>query len=717
MTSLTGIAPPLAAALADRGYETLTSVQLAVLEDGVAGRDLLVSAQTGSGKTVAFGIAMAPDLLAGAERLGPAEAPMALVVAPTRELALQVRHEFEWLYAGTDARIASCVGGMDYRTERRALAQGAHIVVGTPGRLRDHIERGGLDLSALRVAVLDEADEMLDLGFSEDLEFILGAAPSERRVLMFSATVPPAIESLAATFQRDALRLRTAGESRQHTDIDYQCLNVAQGDREHAIINLLRFHEAERAIVFCKTRAEVSHLLGRFHNRGFQAVALSGELSQTERTHALQAVRDGRARVCVATDVAARGIDLPGLELVIHADLPQNPEALLHRSGRTGRAGRRGISALIVTPRDYKKAQRLLQAAKLQASWGPAPSAEAVLERDEARLLAAPQLSQPVADDEAGAVAALTGQFGPEALAAAVLRLWRAGRSAPEEIAAPNAPGAAAPAAKRDLQAFGASVWYALSVGHEGRAEARWILPKLCNTGRITRAEIGAIRVGRTETFVQIAAAAAPGFEAALGAGLQIEPGLTLTRQPGAPDLGRPEPSARPPRPPRPDRPAKTQRPGPVAEAKRPAAQQPPPAEPSVARDAEPVEPPAKSPAPKKPRWSPEKKAARDPSVSLHRKRPATAGSVTTTETKESRGPRDGTAPGKRGGTAPFGRSPAGKGAPGKGAAGKGPKPKGKPPQGRGAGPARQGKPGDERPTRRFVQGRPSKAGSGPRRG
>ncbi|MFA5537815.1 MAG: DEAD/DEAH box helicase, partial [Gemmobacter sp.] len=361
MTLIDGIAAPLAAALAAKGYETLTPVQEAALAEGCEGRDLLVSAQTGSGKTVAFGLAIAPELLA--EGLELAVAPRALIVAPTRELALQVRRELEWLYAGTGARVASCVGGMDYRTEKRALERGAAIVVGTPGRLRDHIERRSLDLSALRAAVLDEADEMLDLGFQEDLEFILAAAPADRRTLMFSATVPRSIEKLAQDYQRDALRVIARGEARQHGDIEYRAISVALRDRENAVLNLLRLHEARVAIVFCKTRAAVSHLLARMGNRGFQVVALSGELSQQERSHALQALRDGRARVCIATDVAARGIDLPGLDLVVHFDLPSNSETLLHRSGRTGRAGQKGVSVLVVTPSDYRKAQRLLAGA------------------------------------------------------------------------------------------------------------------------------------------------------------------------------------------------------------------------------------------------------------------------------------------------------------------------------------------------------------------
>ncbi|HHX89798.1 MAG TPA: DEAD/DEAH box helicase, partial [Paracoccus sp.] len=322
----TALPAPLAQALSDKGYDTLTPVQSAMLEPDHAGRDLLVSAQTGSGKTVAFGLAMAADLLDDALIFPPPDTPRALIIAPTRELALQVRRELEWLYGPAGAVITSCVGGMDARTERRALERGAHLVVGTPGRLRDHIERHALDLGALQVAVLDEADEMLDLGFREDLEFILQAAPAERRTLLFSATVSREIERLAQTYQHQAQRVIATAARDAHADITYRALTVTPEDSENAIVNVLRYYEARNALVFCKTRAMVNHLTARFNNRGFAVVALSGELAQDERARALQMMRDGRARVCVATDVAARGIDLPGLELVIHADLPSNRE-------------------------------------------------------------------------------------------------------------------------------------------------------------------------------------------------------------------------------------------------------------------------------------------------------------------------------------------------------------------------------------------------------
>lgn len=542
------LAAPLAQALADKGYEALTAVQTAVLADGLKGRDLLVSAQTGSGKTVAFGLAIAPEVLNGQDQLLFADKPIALVVAPTRELALQVKREFDWLYGPAGAHLASCVGGMDYRTERRALDRGAHIVVGTPGRLRDHIERGSLDLSGCRAVVLDEADEMLDLGFAEDLEFILSAAPEDRRTLMFSATVPKEIEKLAGSFQRDAMRIIAKGESRQHVDIEYRALSVASRDKEHAIFNMLRFYEAKTAIVFCKTRANVNHLFARMVNRGFQVVALSGELSQTERMHALQALRDGRARVCIATDVAARGIDLPGLELVVHADLPSNSETLLHRSGRTGRAGNKGVSALIVPPAEMKKAQRLLAGAKITAEWGKAPSAEEVQDKDDQRLLDHPALNEAAGEDAAMA-AVLLEKFGAESVAAAFIRQWREGRSAPEVLSDSLPPPTPLP--PRERGEFGPSVWFTLSVGHTGRAEARWLLPKICEAGGISKDGIGAIRVKQEETYVQIAAPLAERF----GKMLEIERDLMMTRMEGEPELERA---------PRPARPARDERPKPA---------------------------------------------------------------------------------------------------------------------------------------------------------
>ncbi len=542
----------LAKALDGKGYTALTAVQEAVTSPAMIGKDLLVSAQTGSGKTLGFGLAIAPVILGEAEAFEPAAAPLALVIAPTRELALQVKRELAWLYAQAGAVLASTVGGMDMRDERRALERGAHIVVATPGRLRDHIMRGSIDLSALRAVVLDEADEMLDLGFREDLEFILDQAPSERQTLMFSATVPAAIAKLATNYQKDAVRIATTTGHTQHADIDYRALNVSARDGENAIINVLRYYEAPNAIVFCNTRSMVNRLTTRLSNRGFSVVALSGELSQNERTHALQAMRDGRARVCVATDVAARGIDLPNLELVIHAELPTNQDTLLHRSGRTGRAGRKGVSALIVAPSSRKKAERLLSWAKVRAEWAEAPSAEEVTAKDDERMMASSDWDGEVEASNRDAVTRLTERFSAEQIAAAYVRLYRERRSAPEELSEPSQP--APPRA-----AFGPSVWFSLDGGREAGAEPRRILPMLCKLGGLSREDIGAIRVRPNASLIEIRESAVGGFLAAIGPEMVLEEGATLTRLASPPNQERsPSPERTAPvegRTPRPARP------------------------------------------------------------------------------------------------------------------------------------------------------------------
>ncbi|HEX8106769.1 MAG TPA: DEAD/DEAH box helicase, partial [Kofleriaceae bacterium] len=375
--------PRLLSALADRQYLEPTPVQAAVLADEARDRDLLVSAQTGSGKTVAFGLALAHTLLGDAPRFSPGGAPRALIVTPTRELALQVQRELVWLYAETGARIASCVGGMDPRREQHVLRQGVQIVVGTPGRLCDHLDRGALVLSGLQAIVLDEADEMLDMGFREDLERLLEAAPTERRTLLFSATIPREIAALAKRYQKHAMRIATSTEAGRHHDIEYHAIPIVPRERDLAVVNVLRYHEAAGALVFCATRDGVAHLAANLAERGFAVVALSGEFSQRERNTALQALRDGRARVCVATDVAARGLDLPDLGLVIHADLPQNQQVLVHRSGRTGRAGRHGVAILLVPDPARRYVERMLRAAHVDATWSRAPTADEILARDQ----------------------------------------------------------------------------------------------------------------------------------------------------------------------------------------------------------------------------------------------------------------------------------------------------------------------------------------------
>jgi ATP-dependent RNA helicase DeaD len=509
------IPQPLAAALAARGYDSLTPVQAAVVDPAVEAKDMIVSAQTGSGKTVAFGLGFAPQLL-GEEGLPRPGAPLALVIAPTRELALQVSRELTWLYAGASARVATCVGGMDAAKERRALSHGTHIVVGTPGRLRDHLERGALDLSALRAVVLDEADEMLDMGFRDDLEEILDATPPERRTLLFSATMPKPIVALARRYQRDAVRISTTTEERGHGDIAYEAVTVSPSDIENAAINLLRLHEADTAMLFCATRDNVRRLHASLIERGFAAVALSGEHSQNERNAALQALRDGRARVCVATDVAARGIDLPSLSLVVHVELPRDAETLQHRSGRTGRAGRKGTAVLIVPYPRRRRVEAMLREARIAVSWGGAPSPEDIRARDRERLLAT--LLAPIElDEEDRALGArLLAEKGPEDIAAALVRAHRASLPQPEELIEASSDPRGAGQADRQRGGFDDAVWFRMDIGRRQNADPRWVLPLLCRRGHITRSEVGAIRIGAVETRFQVARGAAARFAGAI---------------------------------------------------------------------------------------------------------------------------------------------------------------------------------------------------------
>ena len=542
--NMTTMIPTLAAALAKQGYDTLTPVQEAVTNPELEGKDLLVSAQTGSGKTVGFGLAIGHTILTEDGTFGPAARPLALCIAPTRELALQVKRELQWLYAGAGVTMASCVGGMDMRDERRTLERGAHIVVATPGRLKDHVMRGSMDMSDIRAIVLDEADEMLDLGFREDLEFILGEAPETRRTLMFSATVPAAIAKLAKSYQKDSVRVATVSKESQHSDIEYRALSVANHDIDAAIINTLRFYDAPNAIVFCNTRASVTRLTTRLSNRGFATVALSGELSQQERSHALQAMRDGRAKVCVATDVAARGIDLPNLELVIHAELPTNAETLLHRSGRTGRAGRKGVSALIAPAKMKRRAMNLLTWGKLEATWGTPPTADEVKARDQERLLEDPVWAEEISEEDAAFAARLLELHSPEVIAAAYLRLFAGKNSAPEDLSdykdGPQRPDRAdrPDRSPKERKEFGPSKWFSVDVGREGKAEARWLLPMICTAGGITKSEIGAIRIQPNETFVEISEPAVAGFLKSVGKDMSLENQAKLTALDGPPQLG-----------------------------------------------------------------------------------------------------------------------------------------------------------------------------------
>ncbi|HEX4457034.1 MAG TPA: DEAD/DEAH box helicase, partial [Polyangia bacterium] len=509
-----GAPAPLAAALTEREYKQPTPVQARVLD--AADADLLVSSQTGSGKTVAFGLVIGKKLLGADEKFEQKDKARALVVAPTRELAAQVQRELGWLFGRTSARIVSFTGGTDLRLDARNLKRGVDIAVGTPGRLVDLIDRKALDLSGIEVVVLDEADEMLDLGFREGLETILKATPDVRRTLLFSATLPPGIRTLARQFQKDAVALDPRSSSKVHEDITHVAHLCADGDRLAALVNVLRLADDDRAIVFCRTRENVSELHTQLTARGFAATAISGDRAQEDRTRALEALRRGKVRVLVATNVAARGLDLPDVGLVVHADLPENAEALTHRSGRTGRAGNKGVNTFIVEMSARRRAERLFRDAHLKLQWTAPPDAAAVTAHDRGNLVAAltDAIGQPQPADMTTLAEQLLGDHDAVAVVAVLMDRALAGRPAGEKLKPVRLEQSSAAGPSRGGAVSAGFVLFEVNLGSADNADAKWILPLVCRRGGITRREVGAIRIARDRTYVEVAGRVAADFAA-----------------------------------------------------------------------------------------------------------------------------------------------------------------------------------------------------------
>ena len=354
-----------------RGYTELTSIQKAIIEKEITGRDAIVSAQTGSGKTIAFGLSIVSNIPNNNKVKKP---PSVLIIAPTRELALQVQNELDWLYSKTSICIVSCVGGMDMRTEKRNLRKFPDIVLGTPGRLKDYLERELINLSKIKVVVLDEADRMIDLGFEPQVMGVLDAMPSSnlkpenedemleenkvyRTTYMFSATMPPAVERLARKYLRRPV-IVTIGRAGKATDnITQRVLVMKENEKQNALEQELYDIGDAKVIVFANTHRKCEAVTKQVEASGFFATMLHGGKSQEQREESIRGFRQGKYNILVATDVAGRGIDVPDVMLVINYDMPHTIEAYTHRIGRTGRAGRKGDACLLYTspsPRDQR---------------------------------------------------------------------------------------------------------------------------------------------------------------------------------------------------------------------------------------------------------------------------------------------------------------------------------------------------------------------------
>ena len=365
-TSL-GLSDELIATLTSLGYEEATPIQREAIPPLIEGRDLLGQAATGTGKTAAFALPLIQQMGADATRRRGGEAIRALVLVPTRELAMQVAEAIHRYGKSIGARVLPVYGGQSMHQQLVVLRRGVDVVVATPGRALDHIRRGTLNLKSLRTVILDEADEMLDMGFAEDLEAILEAAPAERQTALFSATLAPRIKAIAKRHLKNPVNVKIEPERAREGSIPRvrQVVYMVQRQQKAAALGrILDVEDPASAIVFCRTRTEVDELTEKLGSRGYRAEAIHGGLSQEQRDRVMRKFREEALDLLVATDVAARGLDIGHLSHVVNFDVPASPDAYVHRIGRTGRAGREGVAITLAEPRETRMLRNIEQHTK-----------------------------------------------------------------------------------------------------------------------------------------------------------------------------------------------------------------------------------------------------------------------------------------------------------------------------------------------------------------
>ena len=366
------IHPEVLQAVADVGYETPSAIQAATIPALLAGSDVVGLAQTGTGKTAAFAI---PIL----SKIDPTSRnTQALVLAPTRELALQVAEAFSRYGARLRVNVLPIYGGSSYVPQLAGLKRGAQIVVGTPGRVIDHLEKGSLDLSHLDYLVLDEADEMLQMGFAEDVERILADTPEYKQVALFSATMPPGIKKITAKYLHDPVEVTVKSKTQTAENITQRYFQVSYPRKMDALTRLLEVEEGDAMIVFVRTKQATEEVAEKLRSRGFAAAAINGDIPQAVRERTIRQLKDGTIDILVATDVAARGLDVERISHVVNFDIPHDPESYVHRIGRTGRAGRSGTALLFVTPRERHLLNSIERVTRQKLVEGQLPSVEDV---------------------------------------------------------------------------------------------------------------------------------------------------------------------------------------------------------------------------------------------------------------------------------------------------------------------------------------------------
>lgn len=503
--SALGLAPAVLRALEDVGYEVPSAIQAATIPPLLAGRDVVGLAQTGTGKTAAFAL---PVL----SRLDLAQkSPQALVLAPTRELALQVCEAFERYAAHLrGVHVLPVYGGQGYGVQLSALRRGVHVVVGTPGRIMDHLAKGTLDLSELRFLVLDEADEMLKMGFAEDVETILAETPVDKQVALFSATMPAQIRRISAKYLRDPQEITVKSRTATSAGTAQRYLVVSPPQKVDALTRLLEVENFEAMIVFTRTKNETEGLAEKLRARGYAAAAINGDVAQAQRERTVEQLKSGRLDILVATDVAARGLDVDRISHVVNFDLPVDTESYVHRIGRTGRAGRTGDAISLVTPRERRMLTTIEKATRQPLTEMRLPSMDDVnatrLARFDDSITAA--LGRP---DEIRQFRDIVGHYVehhdvPEADVAAALALVAQG----ETPLLLTAELAAAPLdrSERSDRASGRSdvprTTYRIAVGRRQKVEPRQIVGALANEGGLVRSDFGAIQIRVDFSLVEL---------------------------------------------------------------------------------------------------------------------------------------------------------------------------------------------------------------------
>jgi ATP-dependent RNA helicase DeaD len=421
-----GLADPIVKAVLALGYEEATPIQRAAIPVLLEGRDIIGQAGTGTGKTAAFALPLLHRLLEPPAT--KTRAPRAMILVPTRELAMQVAEAIYKYAKHTRLTVVPVYGGAPMHQQIRALQRGVEVVVATPGRALDHLRRGTLDLTALEVLVLDEADEMLDMGFAEDLEAILTATPATRQTALFAATMAPRIAAIAGRHLQKPERITIKAEKRQPGKVPrirQVAYVVARGQKGPALGRILEFEDPASAIVFCRTRVEVDELTETLKSHGYGAAALHGGLDQRQRDRVMQLFRTGKTDVLVATDVAARGIDIEHVSHVINYDLPTSPEVYVHRIGRTGRIGREGVAITLLGPREQRNLRYIEGLTKQPIEVGALPTQAALKAKrlDAMRTELTTRIAGGGLEEMRALVQTLVDDFDPLDIAAAALTM------------------------------------------------------------------------------------------------------------------------------------------------------------------------------------------------------------------------------------------------------------------------------------------------------